>query len=122
MSTTMTTKRIPTTRLGATIGRWAPVVAVLILALVLGFALVQPGTTAARPTETRNELVDNTLSSSCHHKMTASPPGPICGAASAADVAAGDDVGRPHGFVHRQSRGNCIVLPKRGIVCAGQGH
>jgi hypothetical protein len=119
MSTTMTTKRIPTTRLGATIGRWAPVVAVLILALVLGVALVQPGTTAARSTESSNALVDNTLSSPCRHQMTASPQAPSCGVASAAVVAAGDDVGRPHGFVHRQSRGNCIVLPKRGSVCAG---
>jgi hypothetical protein len=119
MSTTMTTKRVPTPRLGATIGRWAPVAAVLLIAVALGIALVQPGTTSARSTESSNALVDNALSSPCRHQMTAAPQVPSCGAASAAVVAAGDDVGRPHGFVHRQSRGNCIVLPKRGSVCAG---
>jgi hypothetical protein len=119
MSTTMTTKRVPTPRLGATIGRWAPVAAVLLIAVALGIALVQPGTTSARSTESSNALVDKALSSPCRHQMTAAPQVPSCEAASAAVVSAGDDVGRPHGFVHRPSRGNCIVLPKRGSVCAG---
>jgi hypothetical protein len=121
MSNTMTAKRIATTRLGALSGRWATVIAMLVIALALGAALVQSGTISARSKESRSASVEtNNLTSPCRHQMTASPQGPACGAVPAADVATGDDLGRPHGFVHRQSRGKCMVLPKRGTICAGR--
>jgi hypothetical protein len=120
MSSTMTTNRIPAPRLGATIRRWAPVLAALVIVLGLGVALVQSGATSARSTESRSAVVDNSLRSPCRHQMTATAQVPICGAASAADVATGYIIGRPHGFVHRQARGNCIMVPKRGRICAGR--
>ena len=38
---------------------------------------------------------------------------PTCGAVADDDLGAGDFLGRRHGFVHRQPRGNCIVVPAR---------
>jgi hypothetical protein len=118
MSSTMTTRRIPTPRLGGTIARWAPVAVVLIVVLVAGIALVQPEPTSAGSTQSRSTVVDDTLTSPCRHQMTASPQALDCSAAPAAGVATEDYLGRPHGFVHRQIEGNCVVLPKRGRICA----
>jgi hypothetical protein len=120
MSSTMTTKRIPAVRLVAMIGWWVPLLALLIITLGLGAALVQSETTSARSTESRSAVVDDSLTSPCRHQMTATPQAPICGAASVADEATGNVMGRPHGFVHRQPRGNCIVMPKRGRICVGR--
>jgi hypothetical protein len=120
MSSTMTTRRIPTPRLGGTIARLAPVAIVLIIALGVGIALVQPEPTAAGSTQTRSTVADNSLTSPCRHQMTASPQALDCGAVSAAGEVTGDYVGRPHGYVHRQSDGNCVVLPKRGRICEGE--
>jgi hypothetical protein len=120
MSSAITSKRIATTRLWATSSKWGPVVTVLIAALILGIALVQTGTISARSTESRTAPAVETLTSPCRHQMTTSSPGPACDAVPAADVATGYDLGRPHGFVHRQSRAGCEVLPKRGRICSGR--
>ena len=104
MSSTMTTRRFPTPRLGGTIARWAPVAIVLMVV-------------SAGSTQSRSTVVDDTLTSPCRHQMTASPQALDCGAAPAAAVATEDYLGRPHGFVHRQTEGNCVVLPKRGRIC-----
>jgi hypothetical protein len=120
MSSTMTTRRIPTPRLGGTIARLAPVAIVLIIALGVGIALVQPEPTSAGSTQTRSAVVDNSLTSPCRHQMTASPQALDCGAVPAAGAATEDYLGRPHGYVHRQRSGNCVVVPKRGWICEGE--
>jgi hypothetical protein len=119
MSSTMTTKKIATTRPWGS-RWWAPVVAILIAAVAFGVVLTQGETTSARSSESRGALVDQSVSLPCRHQMTVTREGPTCGGASAADVVATDPVRKPHGFgAPRPSRLNCLGLAKRGITCAG---
>jgi hypothetical protein len=118
MNSTVTTKRIATTRPWEASGWWVLVVAILIAALGFGVALTQGKTTSARSDESR-ALVDHSLSLPCRHQMGMFYEGPTCGGASAADVVATDAVRKPHGFgAPRPSRDNCLGLPRRGITCA----
>ena len=110
MSSTMTTRRFPTPRLGGTIARWAPVAVVLMVVLAAGIALVRPEPTS----------VDGVIRSAAYTDHPAVLHGDVAAAAVAAQHAR-----RPHPTVDlafRQIFGQHLVEAVGPVVsptCGG---